>query len=97
MKSPSAICVLLAVLALTIRPNAAGAAELELERGKITTAEYLRRLAFLGGPLPDVLRFDEYKIPPFPKRPATSPHAYQNLHAGVVTLFLICSSVSPPR
>jgi hypothetical protein len=23
--------------------------------------------AFLGGPLPDILRFDEYKMPPFPE------------------------------
>lgn len=155
------IYVLLAALALMIRPNLAGAAELDLARGKITSDEYLRLLdkrsfckrentlsairsavdlnrslkrlyetvdlqkrspenlcfrvkqasqyeleqigeyraratacrlrakdlaplladhedtaglmkrvcspAALGGPLPDILRFDEYKMPPFPE------------------------------
>jgi hypothetical protein len=161
MKTPSTICVLLAALALMISPGPAGAAELDLARGKITSDEYLRLLdkrsfcnrettlaairsavdlnrnlkrlyeavdlqtrspenlcfrvkqasqyelerigeyraraaachlrasdlallfadhsdtvglmkrvcsqAALGGPLPDILRFDEYKMPPFPE------------------------------
>lgn len=44
MKTLSTICFLFALLALLIRPVEVGAADLRLQSGKITTAQYLRLL-----------------------------------------------------
>jgi hypothetical protein len=44
MKTPTTICFLFALLALIILPVEVGAADLELQSGKITAAKYLRLL-----------------------------------------------------